>query len=105
MPIFQISRILLVSGILCFQRVKIHKGFLIYIISLCSGQFGGQKSLGPFERPIEMADNVFCLHIKITSSTFRISGTLIVKIVKSQRGSIDEGFMTHALFYSPITYL
>jgi hypothetical protein len=33
----------------------------------------------PFEKPLEMASNVFSLHKKITSLTFRISGTLKVK--------------------------
>jgi hypothetical protein len=36
----------------------------------------GQKSLGPFEKPLEIADYVFCPHKKITSRTNRISGTL-----------------------------
>jgi hypothetical protein len=39
---------------------------------------GGKKSLGPLEKPLEIADYVFCPHKK-TSRTIRIGGTLIVK--------------------------
>jgi hypothetical protein len=39
-----------------------------------------QKNLGPLEKPLEIADYVFCLHKKITSHTTRNSGALIVKM-------------------------
>ena len=46
---------------------------------LRSGQFGGQKSLGPLEKLFEIDDYVFCPHKKITSRrTIRNSGALIV---------------------------
>ncbi len=41
-------------------------------------QFGGQKSLEPPEKPLEIADYEFCPHKKITSRTIGISGALIV---------------------------
>jgi hypothetical protein len=37
-----------------------------------------QKSLGPLEEPLEIADYVFCPHKKLTSRTIRISGALLV---------------------------
>jgi hypothetical protein len=50
------------------------------ILNRRSGQFGGQKSLGPLEKPLEIADYVFCPHKKkLTSRTIRNSGALIVK--------------------------
>jgi hypothetical protein len=39
------------------------------------GQFREQKNLGPLEKLLKMAYFVFCPHNKITSRTFRISGT------------------------------
>ncbi len=39
-----------------------------------------QKSLGPLEKPLEIADYVFCPHRKISSRTIRNSGALIVII-------------------------
>jgi hypothetical protein len=37
--------------------------------SMRSGQLRGQKSDGPLEKPLEMADYVFCPHKKITPPT------------------------------------
>jgi hypothetical protein len=47
---------------------------------LCCAQdnLGVKKSLGPLEKPFEIADYVFCPHKK-TSRTIRLSGALIVK--------------------------
>ncbi len=47
--------------------------------SLRSGQFRGQKSLGPLEISLEMAHYVVCPQKKIISRIFKISGALIVK--------------------------
>ncbi len=49
--------------------------------SLRLGQFGGQKSLGPLEKTLEIADYMFCLHKKITSRTIRTNDALIVKML------------------------
>jgi hypothetical protein len=49
-------------------------GFSMGSISL------SQKSLGPSKNPLDMADNVFCPHKKITFRTIRIGDTLVVKI-------------------------
>jgi hypothetical protein len=49
--------------------------FLTYLFAwLRSGQFRGQKGLGPLEKPRYM----FCPQKKVISWTFKISGTLIV---------------------------
>jgi len=43
-----------------------------------SGKFGSQKSLGPLEKPLEIADySIFSRIQKITSQTIRISGALV----------------------------
>jgi hypothetical protein len=62
-------------------------------LSLRSGQFRGQKSLGPLEKRREMPHYMFYPRKKIISRTFIISGTLIVKtscvgrkICKGERG-------------------
>jgi hypothetical protein len=34
------------------------------VCSLDSGQFGGKKSFGHLEKPLEIVDNVFCPHKK-----------------------------------------
>jgi hypothetical protein len=38
------------------------------------------KNSKPLEKPLEIADHVFCPHKKITSRSIRISGVLIVII-------------------------
>jgi hypothetical protein len=48
---------------------------------LRSGQFRGQKGLGPLEKSLELSHYEFCLLKKIISRTFQISGTLIVKLL------------------------
>ncbi len=45
--------------------------------ALCSGQFGTKK-FWPLEKPLKIADYVFCPHKKITSRTIRISGALAI---------------------------
>jgi hypothetical protein len=45
---------------------------------LRSGQFRGQKSLGPLKISLEMAHYVVCPQKKIISRIFKISGALIV---------------------------
>jgi uncharacterized Fe-S cluster-containing radical SAM superfamily protein len=55
--------------------------FILKIALRCAmNNLGVKKSLGPLKKPLEIADNVFCPHKKITSRTIRISGcgTLIV---------------------------
>jgi hypothetical protein len=49
--------------------------------TLRSGQFRGQKGLGPLEKPRKMPHYVFCPRKKIISQTFKMSGTLIVNIL------------------------
>jgi hypothetical protein len=50
-----------------------------HAIMLRSGQFLGQKGLGPLEKSLELSHYEFCpLKKKIISRTFQISGTLIV---------------------------
>ena len=48
------------------------------IIFLRSGQFRGQKSLGPLKMSLEMAHKVIVPQKKIISRSFLNSGTLIV---------------------------
>jgi hypothetical protein len=60
--------------------------YIVFSRYLRSEQFGGQKSLGPLEKPLEIADFVFCPHRKITSRTIRISGALIVEIYPNLGG-------------------
>jgi hypothetical protein len=50
------------------------------IWSLHSGQFRGQKGLGPLKKPREMPHYMFCPRKKIISRTFKISSTLIVNL-------------------------
>jgi hypothetical protein len=45
-----------------------------------SGQFRGQKGLGPLEKHREMPRYTFCPRKKNISRTFKISGALIVKL-------------------------
>jgi hypothetical protein len=59
---------------------------------------GGQKKL---KKPLEIANYVFCLHKKISSRTFRISGRLIVIIMNVFHLNKQENCMvTHC---EPVT--
>jgi hypothetical protein len=65
--------------------LKIFQGGLNFLkpkvaLRCAQDNFGGQKSIGPLEKPLEIADYVFCPHNKTTSRTIRISGALIVII-------------------------
>jgi hypothetical protein len=55
-----------------------------------SGQFGDQKIFGSLEKPLEIADYVFCPHKKITARTIRISGALTINLFLL--------FLTHLLY-------
>jgi hypothetical protein len=56
-----------------------------FCLSLRSEQFGVQKSLGSFEKPLEIADYGFCQHKIITSRTIGISGALKIKTCWKKR--------------------
>jgi hypothetical protein len=63
---------------------KLHNGpfqgiFREDFFDLRSGQFRGQKSLGPLEISLEMAHYVVCPQKKLISRIFKISGELMVK--------------------------
>jgi hypothetical protein len=55
-------------------------GFFCHYIAPRCGQFRNDKSLGPLEKPVEMAYYVFCPHKKEPFAPFRISGTLTVEL-------------------------
>jgi hypothetical protein len=58
------------------------------------GQFRGQQRLGAFEKPLEM-------HKKITSRTFRISSTILIKDFVLSKVMFLRGLL---LFYHIIIY-
>ena len=58
-------------------------GYYFFCFGLRSGQFRGQKSLGPLEIVLEMAHYVVCPQKKIISRIFKISGALIVIVLSS----------------------
>jgi hypothetical protein len=79
--VIKIITILLIILFFRLLRFLCFSCSLFFNATLRSGQFRGQKGLGPLEKPREMPHYMFCPRKKIISRTFKISGALIVKLL------------------------